>query len=117
MVAERFNRRWIGIDITHLAVSLMRYRLHTWFGDNLRPYEIIGDPKDLASARALATESEHDGRYQFQFWALGMVEAMPTGGERSRRRGADAGIDGVINFFDDTAVGPSASSSRSKAAT
>ena len=101
VVAERFNRRWIGIDITHLAVSLMRYRLHTWFGDNLRPYEIIGDPKDLASARALATESEHDGRYQFQFWALGMVEAMPTGGERSRRRGADAGIDGVINFFDD----------------
>ena len=101
VVAERFNRRWIGIDITHLAVSLMRYRLHTWFGDNLRPYEIIGDPKDLASARALATESEHDGRYQFQFWALGLVEAMPAGSEQRRRRGADAGIDGVINFFDD----------------
>ena len=98
-VAERFNRRWIGIDITHLAVSLMRYRLHTWFGDNLRPYEVIGDPKDLASARALATESEHDGRYQFQFWALGLVEAMPARDER--RRGPDTGIDGNINFFDD----------------
>ena len=98
-VAERLNRRWIGIDITHLAVSLMRYRLHTWFGDNLRPYEIIGDPKDLASAQALATESEHDGRYQFQFWALGLVEAMPARDER--RRGADQGIDGNINFFDD----------------
>ena len=99
VVAERLNRRWIGIDITHLAVSLMRYRLQAWFGNDLRPYEIIGDPKDLASAQALATESEHDGRYQFQFWALGLIDALPVSGER--RRGADRGIDGNINFFDD----------------
>ena len=98
-VAERLNRRWIGIDITHLAVSLMRYRLHSAFGDGLRPYDIIGDPKDLASARALATESAHDGRYQFQYWALSLVEALPA--RDNRRRGADSGIDGNINFFDD----------------
>ena len=97
-VAERLNRRWIGIDITHLAVSLMRYRLHNSFGDNLRPYDVIGDPKDLASAQALANESEHDGRYQFQYWALSLVNAIPA---QDQRRGADRGVDGYINFFDD----------------
>ena len=98
-VAERLNRRWVGIDITHLAVSLMRYRLHHTFGDGLQPYAIIGDPKDLASARALALESEHDGRYQFQYWALSLVEGLPA--RNDRQRGADSGIDGIINFFDD----------------
>jgi hypothetical protein len=96
-VAERLNRRWIGIDVTHLAVSMMRYRLRNSFGNDLRPYDVIGDPKDLASAGALALESEHDGRYQFQYWALSLVSAIPE----QRRRGADSGIDGNINFFDD----------------
>ena len=48
--AERLKRRWIGIDITHLAISLMRHRLHDTFGSELTPYEVIGDPKDLESA-------------------------------------------------------------------
>ena len=102
-VAERLNRRWIGIDITHLAVSLMKNRLRDNFGDNLRPYDLIGVPQDVASARALAVESEHDGRYQFEWWALGLVDARPA---RERRRGADSGVDGYINFFDDNSGRP-----------
>ena len=43
--AESLNRRWVGIDITHLAITLIRHRLHDAYGDDLRPYEIIGDPK------------------------------------------------------------------------
>ena len=101
--AERLNRRWIGIDITHLAISIIRHRLHDSFGDNLRPYQIIGVPRDVASARALAVESEHDGRYQFEWWALGLVSARPA---QERRKGADAGIDGYINFFDDNSGRP-----------
>ena len=96
-VAERLKRRWIGIDITHIAVSLMKYRLRDGFGDQLSPYDVIGVPRDTASARALAQESEHDGRYQFEYWALGLVDARPG---NNRRRGADAGVDGYINFFD-----------------
>ena len=96
-VAERLGRRWIGIDITHIAIALMKSRLHDAFGEQLAPYEVIGDPKDVESARALATESEHDGRYQFEWWALGLVDARPA----TRRRGADSGIDGSVNFFDD----------------
>ena len=97
-VAERLNRRWIGIDITHIAISLMKYRLRDTFGTQLSEYEVMGVPQDIASARALATESEHDGRYQFEYWALGLVDARPG---NNRRRGADAGVDGYINFFDD----------------
>jgi site-specific DNA-methyltransferase (adenine-specific) len=93
-VAERLKRHWIGIDITHLAISLMRHRLHDTFGHDLSPYEVIGDPKDLESARALAEEN----RYQFEWWALGLVDARPA---QDKRKGADRGVDGYINFFDD----------------
>ncbi len=97
-VAERLNRRWIGIDITHLAISLMKNRLSDSFGDELSDYEVIGVPEDVESARALALESEHDGRHQFEYWALGLVDARPV---NNGKRGADAGVDGFINFFDD----------------
>ena len=97
-VAERLNRRWIGIDITHLAISLMKSRLRDTFGPDLSDYDVVGVPQDVASARALAVESEHDGRYQFEYWALGLVDARPS---NRGRRGADSGIDGYINFFDD----------------
>lgn len=97
-VAERLRRRWIGIDITHLAITLMRHRLNNTFGNELSLYEIIGQPKDLESARVLAHESEHEGRYQFEWWALGLVDARPT---HDKKKGADKGIDGYIYFFDD----------------
>ena len=99
VAAERLNRRWIGIDITHLAITLVRHRLRDSFGDELRPYEIVGQPTDAGSAGALA---EHD-RYQFEWWALGLVDARPA---NDRRRGADAGVDGYINFFDDNSGRP-----------
>ncbi|HEY4359520.1 MAG TPA: DNA methyltransferase [Bryobacteraceae bacterium] len=98
-VAERLHRKWIGIDITHLAITLIRSRLFDHFKSDLSPYEVIGDPKDLASAQALALESKHDGRYQFQFWAAGLVDARPANDQR--KKGADSGIDGIINFIDD----------------
>ncbi len=99
VAAERLNRRWIGIDVTHLAITLVRHRLRDSFGDELRPYEIVGQPTDAASAAALA---EHD-RYQFEWWALGLVDARPA---NDKRRGADAGVDGYINFFDDNSGKP-----------
>ncbi len=92
--AERLNRRWMGIDVTHLAITLIRHRLHDSFGEDLKPYHMLGDPKDLLSAESLAL---HD-RYQFEWWALGLVDAKPA---QDKRKGADSGIDGYINFFDD----------------
>lgn len=94
-VAERLHRRWIGIDVTHLAITLIRHRLHNAYGDELAPYEVVGDPKDVPSAAALAQED----RYKFQWWALGLVDARPANDQR--KKGADTGIDGYIYFFDD----------------
>ena len=93
-VAERLKRHWIGIDITHLAITLMKHRLEDTFHSDLSPYRVIGDPNDLTSARALAEQN----RYQFEWWALGLVDARPA---QDKRKGADKGIDGYINFFDD----------------
>ena len=97
-VAERLGRRWMGIDITHLAISLLKSRLQSTFGSKLSEYDVAGVPQDIESARALATQSGQEGRFQFEYWALGLVDARPG---NNRRRGADAGVDGYINFFDD----------------
>ena len=86
VAAERLNRRWIGIDITHLAITLVRHRLHDTFGEQLRPYQIVGQPTDFGSAAALAEQD----RYQFEWWALGLVDARPRQRQaagRRRRRG------------------------------
>ena len=91
-VAQRLNRQWIGIDITHLAIALLKYRLADAFGDDVK-YEIIGEPKDVESAKALAVQD----RYQFQWWALSLIRARPYQG---KKKGADEGVDGVIYYED-----------------
>jgi DNA modification methylase len=94
-VAERLKRRWIGIDITHLAITLMRNRLDTTFGEYEHSrYEVIGVPVDLGSAKALALQD----RYQFEWWALSLVNARPA---QDKKKGADKGVDGYIYFHDD----------------
>ncbi len=88
-VAQRLNRRWIGIDITHLAIGLIKTRLHDAYGDAIaKTYKVVGEPVSLPDAQALA---ELD-RYQFQYWALGLVgrgRRRPT-----RRRGPTRGSTG-----------------------
>jgi site-specific DNA-methyltransferase (adenine-specific) len=99
--AQKLNRRWIGIDITHLAASLLKYRLKDAFElVEDQDYQVIGEPKDLAGARQLAQEN----RYEFQWWALSLIQAQPLGGEigsKQGKKGKDRGIDGVITFLDD----------------
>lgn len=51
-VAERLKRRWIGIDITHLAITLIKKRLHDTYGPELAPYEVVGEPADVMGAEA-----------------------------------------------------------------
>jgi len=94
------SRRWIGIDITHLAINLIKYRL-TRFSP-LPRYDVRGEPKDQAGARFLAEKD----RFQFEFWALGLVGARAWGGEK--RKGRDRGIDGVRYFSDDPSGKPKA---------
>lgn len=92
--AHKLERRWIGIDITHLAVTLIKHRLRNTFGaDSSKQFRVIGEPTSLADAQALA-ESDP---YQFQWWALGLVDARPV----EQKKGADKGIDGRLPFHDD----------------
>jgi len=90
--AQRLNRNWVGIDVTHLAISLIQKRLRDAFGPI--PIEIHGTPKDVDGGRALAEQD----KYQFQWWAVSLVDAVPYGG---KKKGADSGIDGFIYFKPD----------------
>jgi site-specific DNA-methyltransferase (adenine-specific) len=89
--AQKLGRRWVGIDITHLAISLIEKRLTDAFPGI--EYEVHGTPKDLEGARDLAARD----KYQFQWWAGSLVGAIPFGG---KKKGADSGIDGIIYFKD-----------------
>ena len=89
--AQKLGRRWIGIDITNLAISLIRHRLADTFG-SAAEYEVIGEPVSLPDAAQLA----RDDPYQFQWWALGLVGARPV----EQKKGADKGIDGRIYFHE-----------------
>lgn len=90
--AETLKREWIGIDITHLAISLIEKRMKDAF-PNIS-FEIHGTPRDIDGARNLA---ERD-KYQFQWWACSLVNAQPYQG---KKKGSDGGIDGLLFFQDD----------------
>ncbi len=96
--AQKLNRQWLGIDITHLAVALMKSRLKTAFDlEPGRDYAVVGEPRDAGSARALWEQDP----YQFQFWAVSLLEAQPYAARvAEQKRGADQGIDGIIYFVD-----------------
>ena len=95
--AQALGRRWIGIDITHLAIGLIKHRLADRYGPEIaKTYGVIGEPTTVDDARMLAAEDP----FQFQAWALGLAGARVAG---SDRKGGDKGIDGRLYFHDSTA--------------
>ncbi len=88
--AQKLRRRWIGIDVTHLAIGLIEKRLREGYGDTVR-FETIGVPKDLASARRLAADDPH----QFQAWITLRLGGWPWMGGR---KGGDKGVDGYFYY-------------------
>lgn len=98
-VAQRMNRKWFGIDITYLAIGLVERRLKDAYGREIKDsYEVIGKPKAYPDAVDLARRD----KYQFQWWALDLVDAR--GGDE-KKKGADRGVDGEI-FFQEFPGGP-----------
>ena len=87
--AQKLKREWIGIDVTHLAISLIEKRLNDAFPGI--KFEVHGTPTDIEGARDLASRN----KYQFQWWAVSLVNAVPFAG---KKKGADSGIDGLIYF-------------------
>ena len=90
--AQKLGRNWIGIDITHLAISLIEKRLKDAFP--AITFEVFGTPKDFDGAKNLAERN----KYEFQWWACALINAQPYKG---KKKGADTGIDGIIYFQDD----------------
>lgn len=89
--AQKLNRQWIGIDVTHLAIGLIERRLKDAFPDI--KYEVHGVPTDLAGATNLANEDKHE----FQKWITAKIGAQPYKGGK---KGMDRGIDGYLHFRD-----------------
>jgi DNA modification methylase len=91
---QKLGRRWVGIDVTHLATAIIKQRLVSAFGfEVFRDIQVHGEPVTISEAEALAREN----KFGFQCWAVGRLGAPPI----ENRRGADRGIDGRIYFHDD----------------
>jgi site-specific DNA-methyltransferase (adenine-specific) len=91
--SQKLERRWIGTDITHLAITLIKHRLRDAFGEAIgKAYSVIGEPTSLPDAEDLAASDP----YQFQWWALGLVHARPV----EQKKGADKGVDGRLFFHE-----------------
>jgi site-specific DNA-methyltransferase (adenine-specific) len=89
--AQKLGRRWIGIDVTHLAVGLIEKRLREGYGDDI-DFETIGLPGDLASAQRLAADDPHG----FQQWITLRLGGYPWMGGK---KGGDKGVDGYFYFI------------------
>ena len=95
-VAQALDRSWIGIDITHLAIGLIKHRLQNTYGGQVG-FAVVGEPVSLPDAEQLARSDP----YQFQWWAAGTLGARLT----ENKKGADRGIDGRLYFHDDQRTG------------
>ena len=91
--AQKLDRQWIGIDITYLAINLIKRRLRDAFGEEIE-FEEKGQPTDFGGAKQLA---END-KFQFQHWALSLIGARPL--REGEGKGADRGVDGLLYFYE-----------------
>ena len=97
-VAERLNRQWVGIDITALAINLIKKRIQNQFPGRPMRITVDGLPKDLTGAKSLFKKDP----FEFEYWVLDLVNAMPAQSKsKENMRGADKGIDGIITFIKD----------------
>jgi site-specific DNA-methyltransferase (adenine-specific) len=96
-VAQRFKRKWIGIDITYQSISLILKRLEDTFGKEILDLiELNGVPKDLESGRALANKKDDRTRKEFEKWAV--LTYSNNRAIINQKKGADKGIDGTAYF-------------------
>ena len=99
--AQKLNRKWIGVDISHLAIRLIYERILKPFEESDEKYieivsniDINGFPKDIASAKDLAQKTKK-GRLKFQDW---VIEIMLRGVSNPKKT-ADGGYDGYVTFY------------------
>jgi site-specific DNA-methyltransferase (adenine-specific) len=95
IVAEEFKRKWIGIDITTLAINHIKRRLYKVFDLNENDIFTDGIPKDIYGAKELFKIDP----FEYEYWALDLIEATPAKSKKKgKMRGPDKGVDGIITF-------------------
>lgn len=88
--AQKLGRRWLGVDVTYISIDLIEKRLQHTYGAGVKDaYEVLGIPRDRASALALFSRSPFD----FERWAVSLINGQPN-----QRQVGDKGIDGVVRF-------------------
>ena len=98
-VAERLNRKWIGIDITYQSISLILKRLEEHFGiSTIKNISLNGVPQDFASAVALANKKDDRTRKEFEKWAV--LTYSNNRALINEKKGGDGGIDGIAYIID-----------------
>lgn len=97
VAAQRLGREWVGIDVTYLAIRVMRQRMVDSF-PALGSVDVIGQPTEVQGVRDWLASLGTEGPWQFQWWATELVGATPQGG--TNKKGADQGVDGIITFTD-----------------
>jgi site-specific DNA-methyltransferase (adenine-specific) len=90
VAAEKLGRKWIGIDVTHLAISLIKKRITDHFPD--AKFQVVGEPRSLDDAQALFRQSA----FQFEAWAVSLIGGQPY----KSTGGGDTGMDGFLYFQD-----------------
>lgn len=97
-VAQRLNRRWIGMDITYQSISLVLRRLEKAYGkEALSHITLAGIPRDMESAVALAHKRDDRVRKEFEKWAV--LTYTNNRAIINDKKGADRGIDGTAYFM------------------
>lgn len=103
-VAQRLNRRWIGIDVTYQSIALILKRLQDRYPDDWPAIEanilLDGVPRDLESAMALANRKDDKTRKEFEKWAV--LTFSNNQARINEKKGADGGIDGIAYFLLDS---------------
>jgi len=89
--AESLKRRWIGVDISPIAVNLIENRLQETYGNDLSGYDILGLPVDKHTAIDLWKKNP----FAFQDWWITKFNAFSAA---FGSKGADKGVDGIALY-------------------
>ena len=96
VAADRLKRKWIGIDVTYLAIAEIEFRLARETDAKPRvTYTGEGSPKDTYSARKFFEQTAPQNHKPFEMWAVSLVQGEPL-----EKKGGDKGIDGRIPIYD-----------------
>jgi site-specific DNA-methyltransferase (adenine-specific) len=95
--AERLGRKWVIIDVTTLAINLVKRRIEAAYPAKSLDMTVEGYPADFAGALALFSQDP----FEFEYWCCDLVNARPAGDKsKGKMKGADRGIDGIITYID-----------------